>query len=397
MTSMAATVPTRFGSPVASDAPIAAPLRHGDSLSTLSDEEADVLQHLQATSYDATQEKFGWSRGRIYNLACRAGARKTEARIQERAAARKQRQREYLAEVINSTTKADVLDFLDGLPDESVQLHATSIPYNVGKPYGGSPGADNYRFHRYLGWLLMVLSEMERTLAPGGVLFLQVGSTLNPHTGKPYPLDILLYPYLQEMQLSYQNRVVWETPHGLTPKRRLAERSETALIFSKGEPAVFHPTPVRTPTLQPNKRAFRGPRKGQISSHWAGSWPSNVWRIPNVGNDHPERTGHPAQFPEEIVRRAVMLYTLPGTHLVVDAFVGSGTTAAVCKKTGRPFSGCDLFYEDMRAERLASVTPELVSMLPGVTDQSVAVWAAEARPCHVPVPHVDNQLLLPNL
>src|SRR3546814_8816561 len=87
----------------------------------------------------------GWSRGRIYRLALRTGARKTERRIQERAEERRRRQAETLAAIVGNTVKADVLDFLDGLPDKSVDLFATSIPYNLGRNYGGSPSADAMR------------------------------------------------------------------------------------------------------------------------------------------------------------------------------------------------------------------------------------------------------------
>lgn len=64
---------------------------------------------------------------------------------------------------------------------------------------------------------------------------------------------------------------------------------------------------------------------------------------------------------------------------MVDPFSGSGTVADQCIRTGRNFVGADLFYEDVRRKRLAAVSPDLVSVLPGVTDDSIAVWQAEAR------------------
>lgn len=83
------------------------------------------------------------------------------------------------------------------------------------------------------------------------------------------------------------------------------------------------------------------------------------------------------------MRRAILLYTQP-EDLVVDPFSGSGTTHAECIRTGRAFSGADLHFEDLRAARLAKVAPDLVSTLPGVTDESLSVWSAEAVPVHVP-------------
>lgn len=345
----------------------------------------DALDHkmvaaLQAGTYEQVARDFNVSRGRVYQAALRLGARKHEQRIQMRAIERKQMQREFLQSILDATATADVLDYLAGLPDNSVSLHLTSPPYNVGKSYGDSQHADSHRFHYYLGWLLQVTSEMARTLKEGGVLFLQLGSTQSPTGSAPYPIDTLIFQHLASMGLTFQSRVVWVIPHGLTPKRRLAERHETALVFSKGPIATFNATPARIPQKQPGKRAFKGPNKGLLSGHPLGAHPTNVWPISNCGNRRGQGAqGHPAPMPLDLARRAIQLYTLPD-DLVVDVFSGSGTTHAACRQLGRSFSGCDLFYEDLRAARLAAVGPDLVSSLPGVTDESLAVWAAQATP-----------------
>jgi DNA modification methylase len=84
--------------------------------------------------------------------------------------------------------------------------------------------------------------------------------------------------------LTYQSRVVWPAHHGLTPKRRLAERYETALVFSKGDAPAFNPSAARRPQLNPGKSALYGP---------------------NI-------TEHVAQYPEALAMRAILLYTQPG-------------------------------------------------------------------------------------
>ena len=85
------------------------------------DVEARVLKLLAHHTYDEARALTGWSKGRIYALALRTGARKTENRIRERAAERRQRQIEFLQHVIGTTVRADVLDFLDGIPNDTVQ------------------------------------------------------------------------------------------------------------------------------------------------------------------------------------------------------------------------------------------------------------------------------------
>ena len=341
------------------------------------DLERSVLETLIQETYERTAELHGVSRGKVYTIAVAHSARKNEERIRERKAERQRRQIEMLSEMMNITQEADVLDYLESLPSACADLIVTSIPYNVSVRYGDSSASDAMPHLRYLGWMTMIISDLARILKPGGVVFLQCGSTKDDE-GSLVPLDIALFETLKKANLDYQNRISWLIPHGLTPKKRLSERHETALIFSKGPPATFNPDPARTPQKQPDKRAYKGPNKGQLSGHPFGAWPSDVWKISTVRHNHPEKTGHPAQFPEELAMRAVQLYTKPG-DLVIDPFCGSGTTQVVAKRSGRQFSGADLFYADMANKRAGAATPDTTCPLPGVTPQSQAVWQAEAK------------------
>lgn len=344
--------------------------------------EAAILADLEAMTYAQVSDKHGVSRGKVWQIATHHGRRKNEARIQERKRDRKRRQHEFLQEIMDASQTCDVLDFLDGLPDGCVDLHATSIPYNVGKAYGGSQGIDRRRYHYYVGWLLQVLSEMTRTLRDGGVMFVNMGSTKDD-ADQLRPLDTVLLEYLLAMGLLFQNRVIWTIPHGLTPKGRLSARHEVALVLSKGTPRHFHANAARAPQKQPDKRAYKSARRGELSGHPLGAWPSDVWQdIGNVGHNHPEKSageGHPAQFPRALVEKAIRLYTASG-DLVCDPFDGSGTTTSTAIAEGRSAIGCDLFYGETRARRLAGVTATEYCTLPGVTERSIAVWQAEARP-----------------
>lgn len=353
---------------------------------TPTDDETRILQMIATMTYDEVSVATGFSRGKIYAAALKFGARKNEARIREKAADRRRRQRETLEAIIDTTATSDVLDYLDSLPDGCARMVLSSPPYNVGKLYGSTSG-DSLRHVYWLGWLMQIVSEASRILSEGGVLALQVGSTRD-HADQVVPIDMLIHDAIMKTGLTFQNRVTWVIPHGLTPRRRLAGRSETVLIYSKGPvPAHFNADSARTPQKQPGKRAFKGPNKGSLSGNRFGAWPSDVWHISNVGANSPEKTGHPAQMPEELAERAMNLYTMPG-DLVVDPFSGSGTTAAVAIATGRRFSGCDLMYGDIRAARLARAGLADFCPLPGVSDESVAVWQAEA----IRVDHEPRQL-----
>lgn len=333
---------------------------------------------LSSDTYKTISEKTGWSISRIYHVARKFNVRKTERRISERAAERRKRQHDIFADLIGQTTTADVIDYLSDIPDDSAALIITSPPYNIGKSYGNSPSSDSMRHLFYIGWLYQIISECSRILKPGGTLILQVGATRD-ETQTLIPIDSLLIDPAKKAGLGFISRIAWVIPHGLTPKRRLAERYETAMVFSKGEQTTFNPSAARIPQKQPGKRAFKGPNKGKLSGHPLGAHPTNVWNIPAIGHNNPEQTDHPAQFPLELAKRAIMLYSMPG-DIVIDPFSGSGTTHAACIQTGRTFSGADLYYEDTRSARLREIFPDLYSSLSGVTDESLAVWQAEARP-----------------
>lgn len=342
-------------------------------------DEKRCMQLLACHTYDQVQEITGLSKGTIYRIALKSGARKTEARIKQRHTDRRRQQEAFLREVMDAPATADVLDFLADIPDNSISCHLTSPPYNAAKRYLGSSTVDALHHVYFHGWLMQIVAEMARTLKPGGVVFLNMGHTTD-EAGGWMPMDIMLFDDLRRVGLTAQNRVIWTQPHGLTPKGKLSGRYETALVFSKGEP-TFNPNAARKPQKHPTKRAYKGPNKGQLSGHPYGAWPSDLWDdIPSVRANHPDRKhgDHPAQFPVGLAKRAVLLYTLPG-DTVCDVFIGSGTTGVAAVETGRHFTGADLGYEELRAKRLAAATPDTVTWLSGVTDQSVAIWQAEAR------------------
>ncbi len=344
---------------------------------TLTDEERNILDLLTVHTYEEVREQTGWSRGRIYQLVLKCGARKTEQRIRQRAAERAALQREAFEEMLGKTVTADVVDFMGSLPDNSIDLFCSSFPYNLGKKYGGAPGADTMRHVYYHGWIMMIVSEIARTLKDGGTVVAQLGTTKDDN-GSTIPLDIMLFEDFKRAGLIFQNRIMWPSQAGLTPKKRLAERYETALVFSKGADVTFFAGAARTPQRNISKRSYKGPNAGKLSCHPLGAHPTDVWNINRLGFNHPEKTAHCAQFPKEFARRVCLLWSLPGA-LVCDPFSGSGSTQIAAIETGRNFIGADLFYEDIRAKRLADAKPDTYSPFTGVTPESMAIWQAEAR------------------
>jgi len=229
---------------------------------------------------------------------------------------------------------------LGSIPDRSVQLFVTSPPYNIGKAY-----ESKLSLGTYLESQADVISRCVQKLAPGGSICWQVGNHVDQ--GEVFPLDILLYPLFKGHGLRLRNRIIWHFEHGLHCSRRFSGRHETILWFSREDATDsyhFDLDPVRVPQKYPGKRFFKGPRKGEYSANPLGKNPGDVWVIPNVKHNHPEKTIHPCQFPIELVERLLLSLTAPG-DLIVDPFMGVGTTVAAAILHGRRGAGADLKKE----------------------------------------------------
>lgn len=338
--------------------------------------EDDVRALLRAGQHTFSQlvDVSGWSRGKLYRFQIAEGLRRNELRIRQRNEMRKL-QESFLEEVLNETVTGDVLDFLSAIPSDSVSMCLTSPPYNVGLSYDNNPARDSMRPLRYFGWMCTVIDECERVLRSGGAIAFVLGGTRD-RSGNIVPLDWVLNKAFEQTGLSYVNRVAWPTHAGTVPRDRLAARWESIVIYSKG-PAAFNPNAARTPQKEYDKRSFRGETPGRATCHKLGAHPIDWWAdVKHLGHNHPEKTAHPAQFPVALAKRLIHLWSVPG-DLCLDPFSGSGSTHQACIESGRSFIGCDLAYDDLRRERLAKVTPDLVSPLPGVTAESLRFWQAE--------------------
>ena len=113
---------------------------------------------------------------------------------------------------------------------------------------------------------------------------------------------------------------------------------------------------MRVPSKYPNKRAFKGPRRGELSGNPLGKNPGDVWIIPNVKSNHIEKTIHPCQFPVELVERLVLSMTRTGDS-VFDPYMGVGSSVVAAIKNGRIGFGCDTEsrYVDIAWERIHSL------------------------------------------
>jgi len=239
----------------------------------------------------------------------------------------------------------DVRSFLATIPAETVKLIITSPPYNIGKEYESRVSIENY-----LAQQENVIKDLYRVLHPQGSICWQVGNYVEK--GEIFPLDIFFYPIFKSLGMKLRNRIVWHFGHGLHAKKRFSGRYETLLWFTKSDQYTFNLDDVRVPSKYPGKRYYKGPKKGQLSGNPKGKnpsdiwllmqkeWETGLWDIPNVKSNHPEKTGHPAQFPVELVERCVLAMT-DDDDWVLDPYAGVGTTLIAAIKRGRRAMGSE--------------------------------------------------------
>jgi len=252
----------------------------------------------------------------------------------------------------------DCLNLLSSLRDNSIQLVATSPPYNIGKSYEKRDPLAHYVENQR-----NVIKECVRVLKPGGSICWQVGNFVDE--GEIVPLDYLLFPVFHDLGLQMRNRIVWHFEHGLHCSRRLSGRYEVIMWFTKGDDYYFDVDPIRVPQKYPGKKYFKGPRSGQFSCNPLGKNPGDLWVIPNVKSNHIEKTEHPCQFPVELIERLVLSLTPPDSW-VLDPFLGVGTTVVAAVRHERRGAGAETMqrYVEIARERITGAIDRTLPVRP---------------------------------
>ena len=264
----------------------------------------------------------------------------------------------------------DALQFLKSIPNDTVQLIISSPPYNIGKEYETKTSIENYLREQE-----PVMAELVRILSSKGSLCWEVGNFVQ--NSEIFPLDVFYYKIFKDKGLKLRNRVIWQFGHGLHASRRFSGRYETVLWFTKGDEYIFNLDDVRVPAKYPGKTYYKGPNHGKPSGNplgknpsdiWqlvSGEWVDEVWNIPNVKSNHPEKTIHPCQFPIELVERFVIALTNEDDW-VLDPYCGVGSAMIAGLKHNRRAMGCDkeAAYIDIARERITDLYSGMLRMRP---------------------------------
>jgi modification methylase len=222
------------------------------------------------------------------------------------------------------------------LADNSVALMMTSPPYHVGKDYDSDTTFDDY-----LALLRRVFTETHRVLEPGGRAVVNVANLGR----RPYvSLSSRIVVMMEEIGFLMRGEVIWR-------KGKAASGSTAWGSWLSASNPIFRD--VHEHCLAFSKGRFQRVRKGEstIDKDEFLDATTSVWDIqPESAN----RIGHPAPFPVALPRRFIELYTYLG-DVVLDPFLGSGTTAVAAVETGRHYAGYEtnLEYVELAEKRIA--------------------------------------------
>lgn len=247
-------------------------------------------------------------------------------------------------EIVNKIYCGDALEILKTFPDNFVHLTVTSPPYNVGMPYKVN---DRRNYKEYLDYMKQVFKEVYRITIKGGRLAINLPSSILQSTSSRVAymcIDYLLF--LREIGWLDREIITWiKMPKGEIPGKSTSWGSWCS-------PSCPYLRDASEVILVMDKESYkRTDKKGKndITPEEFLKFTSNCWYMsPEVNRKHP------APFPEALPYRLIKLYTWK-EDVVLDPFVGSGTTCVVAKKLKRKYIGIDIVpeYVKMSKRRLS--------------------------------------------
>ncbi|MHA1474248.1 MAG: DNA-methyltransferase [Promethearchaeota archaeon] len=213
------------------------------------------------------------------------------------------------------------------IPDNSIHLVVTSPPYNVTKDYD-----ENLTLKEYLALLSSVFTEIWRVLVPGGRIAINIANIGR----KPYiPLHAYIINIMHKIGFYMRGEIIWNkgSSAGIScawgsfssaSNPVLRDVHEYILIFSKI-----------------SSKLEKGNKINTIEKKDFVEWSKSIWNFSAVSA---KKIGHPAPFPVELPRRLIEFYSYEG-DVILDPFIGSGTTAIASLELERHFIGYDISAE----------------------------------------------------
>ena len=245
---------------------------------------------------------------------------------------------------VNQVYCEDAIAGLSRIPDGAIDLILTDPPYNLGKDYGND--SDQQSVEAYLAWTEQWITAALPKLKANGSLYIFLTWRFSPE------IFVML-----KKRMTMMNEIIWDrrVPSMGGSVRSFTSVHDTIGFFVNRKDYYFDLDAVRIAYDAETKKARS--RSIFVGAKWLelGYNPKDLWSVSRLHKEHPEREDHPTQKPLEIIERMVKASCPPG-GVVLDLFLGSGTTALAAKRCGRDFVGFELnpTYCDIIRNRLAA-------------------------------------------
>lgn len=243
----------------------------------------------------------------------------------------------------NTIYAGDAIELLKSWPAGRVDLVFADPPFNIGYVY------DNYRDDvpnaEYVAWSRNWMAACQRVLKADGSFYVAIGDD--------FAAEIRLIG--RELGLYLRNWIIWSYTFGQSMKQKFGRAHTHIFYFTKdADRFTFNDRALRFPSA-------RHTQYQDLRANPLGRLPDDVWdEFPRVCGTFKERAGfHGCQMPEALLTRIILASSNPG-DIVLDPFVGSGTTVAAAKRVGRRYIGIDISpqYVERTRQRLAAVADE---------------------------------------
>ena len=245
---------------------------------------------------------------------------------------------------LNTIQQGDCLELFKHIPDNSIDMTFADPPFNLKKGYNSYH--DSLEFQEYLHWCEQWISEMVRVTKPTGSIFLH-----------NIPKWLTFYVGYLNQSAHFKHWISWDAP--TAPMGKSLQPSHYGILFYTKEPKGAKIYELRHPHKRDRKQGYLlkdyGGKKDGL--HPFGPLVSDVWTDIHRIKHNRKRDPHPCQLPLHLLDRLILM-TTDENDIVLDPFMGTGTTAVSAKRLGRNYVGFELDKEYAEiAQQKAENTP----------------------------------------
>ena len=227
----------------------------------------------------------------------------------------------------------------DCVKEKTIDLIVTSPPYNVGIKYNSHD--DKMSYKDYLFFTREWLAKCYRLTKDDGRFCLNI--PLDKNKGGQQSVCADITTIAKQVGWKYHSTIIWN-------EQNISRRTAWGSWLSASAPYVIAPVEVIVILYKEHWKKISGSRKSDINKEEFVEWTNGVW---NFMGESKKRVGHPAPFPVELPRRCIKLFSFVG-DIVLDPFLGSGSTLIACILTNRKGIGIEIDnnYCELAKQRL---------------------------------------------